>query len=484
MTAPQKSTAPGTPVGGSPLAPGETGPRRELDAQLAAEAAAAAESYRALAASRRELGEVHAELRACRASAAPRLLEALALARERFAPTGTRRARVAGYAGAAAHLAVLGTAKALRSAASRTTPPGPAAPAASPPADPEHEGLADAWTTAAPDVAVVVPVYNARRSDPRYLIEALDSLAAQTVPPSAVVVVDDGSSDDSAALLRDYASAHQDVPIRLVTKENGGQSSARNAGVAACDNEWVAFLDQDDKWTPDHLERIAPHMTADAGLVYTDLDRIDARGLVTDRALHVRHGLGGRNPKTTLEDVLFEDLNVPPGVMTVRRSLFERVGGFDERLSGCEDDDLFVRLMLESGGAVAYVPVTTLLWRLYEDNYGYSTRMLESRLLYWRKLIDSFAGAGRDAELARRISLRFLFVFLVEAGMRREAGRPLADEYLLATGDLLPYVGEVDRTVFGVVRWAWRSTSRPAHYVRAWYLRGLEPARPGAGPAA
>ena len=165
-----------------------------------------------------------------------------------------------------------------------------------------------------------------------------------------------------------------------------------------------------------------------------------------------------------------------PGVTTIRRSTFAQIGGFDERLSGCEDDDLFVRAL--ASGRVAYVPVATLRWRQYPQSYGQSHRMICSRLLYWRKLVRDFADDGRDAVRARRISLRFLYVFLCECSRRLGDDVPLASDYLDAALEVLPSLGRVDRASFALVGWAFRARGRSAALARTWFLNGLEPAQP------
>jgi glycosyltransferase involved in cell wall biosynthesis len=95
-------------------------------------------------------------------------------------------------------------------------------------------------------VGVVVPVHNGGR----YLADALRSVLGQTHPAVAVVVVDDGSTDDSAAVAASFGP-----DVRLVSQPRRGAGAARNRGVDELSGEYVAFLDADDLWEPDKLER-------------------------------------------------------------------------------------------------------------------------------------------------------------------------------------------------------------------------------------
>ena len=104
--------------------------------------------------------------------------------------------------------------------------------------------------------------------------------------------------------------------------------------------------------------------------------------------------------------------------------------------------------------------------------------MIDSRLVYWRKLVHDYADGGRDPLRTRRISLRFLNVFLVECSQRLDGDGPLTREYLAAALTVLATLGPVDRTSFALVGWAFRSRTHSAALARAWFLNGLEPAQP------
>ena len=101
-----------------------------------------------------------------------------------------------------------------------------------------------------PFCSVVIPVYNGEK----YITEAIRSALAQTFVDIEVIVVDDGSSDSSRAIINEIAQKDSRV-VPLFMPKNGGVCEARNAGVARARGEWVAFLDADDCWLPQKLER-------------------------------------------------------------------------------------------------------------------------------------------------------------------------------------------------------------------------------------
>src|SRR5688572_2836188 len=101
-----------------------------------------------------------------------------------------------------------------------------------------------------PSVSVVIPVYNRARCIGR----AIASAVRQALPPLEIIVVDDGSTDDSCEVVA--AISAQEPRIRLLRQDsNRGGAAARNVGLMAARAEFVAFLDSDDEWLGDHLER-------------------------------------------------------------------------------------------------------------------------------------------------------------------------------------------------------------------------------------
>lgn len=234
-------------------------------------------------------------------------------------------------------------------------------------------------------ISVIIPLYNGQR----FIEEALASVARQTFPVHELIVVDDGSTDEGMTITQQFARTY---PLKLLTKLNGGQSSARNFGIAHSTGTHVALLDQDDIWYPNHLEELARefvhHQTDALGWTYSNLDEIDEDGRLIER--NVINKTDSVHPKTDLRDCLRQDMFILPSASLISRQAFDAVGGFDERLSGYEDDDLFIRLF-SAGYRNTYVEKALSQWRIYTGSASFSLRMSNSRMIYARKLIDTYA---------------------------------------------------------------------------------------------
>ena len=114
-------------------------------------------------------------------------------------------------------------------------------------------------------LTLAIPVYNMAQ----YLPRCMGTMLAQTCRDFEILLVDDGSTDNSGQMCDDYAAKHSDF-IRVVHKENGGLSSARNAGIDAAKGEFIVFPDPDDWVEPDYVEKLLEyHQQHDADLVCT-----------------------------------------------------------------------------------------------------------------------------------------------------------------------------------------------------------------------
>ena len=230
-----------------------------------------------------------------------------------------------------------------------------------------------------PRISAILPVYNGRR----FLRGAVASVLAQSLPPCELIVVDDGSTDGSLAELENLPPPP--FPVRVLRQENAGQSAARNLAARRAEGELLAFLDQDDQWHPRHLEELAAPLLADAaaGWAYCDFDEMDLAGNLVTRAFLRAKGVV--HPKRTVFECVAGDLMVLPSASVIRRSAFEQAGGFDETLSGYEDDDLFVRFF-RLGWDQVFVDRPLLRFRVHSAGSSTSPRFLDSRLRFAEKL--------------------------------------------------------------------------------------------------
>lgn len=244
--------------------------------------------------------------------------------------------------------------------------------------------------TTVPFITAVMPVY----AGLPHCVAALRSVLRQTLAPSEVIVVDDGSPDESAAALHaewDRQTAAGTVPagttFTVLTQANAGQSAARNAAVAHARGTFVAFIDQDDLWHPTHLERLAALAVTDPtiGWVYSDFDEIDGDGKLVTRSFIAYNRVP--HPRTSLNDVVASDLMVVPSASLLRTEALREVGGFDARLQGYEDDDLFVRIF-RAGWRCEFIPHSLTSFRVHGpgESSSASPSFQRSRIVFLENL--------------------------------------------------------------------------------------------------
>lgn len=207
-------------------------------------------------------------------------------------------------------------------------------------------------------ISVIIPLYNKEQS----IASTVRCVLAQTFKDFELIIVNDGSRDGSAEIVRTMLLF--DSRIRLIDKSNGGVSSARNEGIRQAQGEYIAFLDADDYWEPDYLQtqtdmiRDFPeasiwctgygHMTDEQKSSFIAQGVIpDFRGLIDGYFAH------------------FLYLICTDTVVT-RRSIFEEVGYFDERISIGEDIDMWWRILLH--GQLAYIAACKAYYRQDAEN--------------------------------------------------------------------------------------------------------------------
>jgi len=195
-------------------------------------------------------------------------------------------------------------------------------------------------------VSVVIPSYN----HGEFVGTCIDSILAQTYRSLEVIVIDDGSTDDTRERMKKYGDR-----IRYVYHDNRGRGATRNRGIELAKGEWIAFVDADDIWRRDKLEKqmaaIEKHPEID--LIVTDCCQFDGDKIVQARFFDKMERIHTAPRKTDGNLHIFTEMLFPLMIrenfiiqssVLMRKSCFDKVGLYDNSLKRCQDRDLWMRL--------------------------------------------------------------------------------------------------------------------------------------------
>lgn len=220
-------------------------------------------------------------------------------------------------------------------------------------------------------VSVVIPVYNGER----YLAQAIESALGQTHTPQQIIVVDDGSGDGSLEAAQTYAGA-----VECVSLPHAGAAVARNEGVSRATAAFVAFLDADDVWEPGKLERqLAAVEAVGAAIVFTHVTEF-------------------RDPPAEGTCRLRSMPGLIPSTAMIRKTAFERIGGFDPVWRVGEFIDWYMRAT-EGGVKSHVVPEMLVRRRVHGDNTGIRERGQQQD---YARLLKAALDRRRRAQSATR----------------------------------------------------------------------------------
>lgn len=199
-------------------------------------------------------------------------------------------------------------------------------------------------------ISVVLPVYNGQET----VAKAIESVINQSVKPFEIIAVDDGSTDDTVNVIKDYKE------VILISQKNAGPSEARNTGIKNATGNYIAFIDCDDIWKSDKLEKQMEvvHKNPEILFVFTnierfdcytgkkfpmtntdfntwiyDLDYISQENLINNRIF---------NTKTSFR-MLLRGYPLYPSTMMIQKELLFRIGLWNKKFPRCQDYDLSLR---------------------------------------------------------------------------------------------------------------------------------------------
>ena len=252
-----------------------------------------------------------------------------------------------------------------------------------------------------PRVSIIIPTYNCAR----YIGRALDSVCAQTYKDYEILVVDDGSTDDTKDVVMQYGRK-----VAYLYQQNRGVSAARNHAISKASGELLAYLDADDMWYSEKLERQVAFLDAhqECGMIHSEISVINEQ----DEILHVRFNEETKRsvPQGYCILELLKRSHIQTLTVVERRNCFDRVGGFDERLPIAQDYLHWIMIAAEGYG-VGYLaePLGKYRWRT-GSLMGSPTRLLEDYVQIYDILLQEKQFASRHGEEAAAILRDRLFV--------------------------------------------------------------------------
>lgn len=211
-------------------------------------------------------------------------------------------------------------------------------------------------------VSVVITTY---KREPQMVLRALDSALAQTYRDLEIIIVDDSPSDFSAredvhAVVEMRQHENPEINIRYIAHtENKGACIARNTGLEVAAGEFIAYLDDDDEWLPEKIEKQMQVMQkSDAGLVYCgNMVKNDKTGLCTNAEKEYFRG-------KVFKRLLYNNFIASTSYPLIRKECLKEVGGFDPLMQAAQDYDVWLRLAERY--EVDYVPEPLVLYHEHE----------------------------------------------------------------------------------------------------------------------
>ena len=180
-------------------------------------------------------------------------------------------------------------------------------------------------------ISVIIPTYNREK----FLEIAIESVLNQSYKKFELIVVDDGSTDNTSQILKKYSN------ITELYQKNSGVASARNYGIKKAKYEWIAFLDSDDSWMSDKLQKqVKFHKNSNLLFSHTDETWIRDQKIIKKKPYQSKP-----SGNCFLDNISF--CKISPSTVLLHTSILEKVGNFDENLKICEDYDLWLRASRE-----------------------------------------------------------------------------------------------------------------------------------------
>ncbi len=178
-------------------------------------------------------------------------------------------------------------------------------------------------------ISVIIPTFNRAN----FLIKTIDSVLEQNVEIDEIIIVDDGSNDNTQEICSQYN-------IKYIYQDNQGVSSARNIGIRQATNDWIAFCDSDDIWHKDKIEKQISFHKNNPNILVSHTDEIwKFNDKIIKKKAHQK------KPKGYCFIDNLNSCKIGASTLLLHKSILNNIGLFDEKLTACEDYDLWLRIL-------------------------------------------------------------------------------------------------------------------------------------------
>lgn len=242
-----------------------------------------------------------------------------------------------------------------------------------------------------PKVSIIIPAYNCAP----YITDAMKSVLNQTYKDYEIIVVDDGSTDNTREIMEEYIKKYSEK-IRYLYQENKGVCAARNKGIKEAEGKYLAFLDQDDIWLREFLQKMVEKIEQGFDWVVCDnykeyiyVDTGHVEKLIEKREMNDKW----TSVKLLKEFLVRDRIGGPSKIMVRKKVLIENNIFFDIRLNGLEDWDFYLEL-LKKECSLGWVKEPLYVYRIRNDNSNLTRKLglkyLSLELILLEKHKDTF----------------------------------------------------------------------------------------------
>ena len=212
-------------------------------------------------------------------------------------------------------------------------------------------------------ISVVIPTFNRLI----YLERAIKSVLNQTISVNEIIIVDDGSDDGTSEFI------HSNYPnLKYIFQSNSGVSAARNTGIKAASSNWIAFLDSDDAWVTNKIQKQITELELNPEMNFCHSNEIWIRNGKVIKQKNTHKKFGG-----FIFNKCLDKCRISPSTVICRKSLLIKLNGFDEDLAICEDYDLWLRIT--SDNPVIYIEKPLIIkYGGHQDQLSRNSEGIES----------------------------------------------------------------------------------------------------------